>query len=463
MTASPSRITIVGLGPGNPDLRTLGTQRALEMADRIILRTRIHPGLDDLASDPRVIDCDDLYDCADAFDNLYQAIARRVLEAARSGGTLVFAVPGHPRFGERSVPLIETEAGALGIPVAVLDAVSFVDASTAAVKIDPVAHGLQITDAEHLAATVDAEPFAAGRLGVDSTRPLLVAQLYSADLAAATKIALARLYPDDHPVILIQAAGALPGHDVRMLTLHVLDRQPVDHLCSLWVPPLAPLEAVRSPDALPRIVARLRASDGCPWDREQTHASLRNAVLAEAYEVVDAIDDEDDHALVEELGDLLLIIMMHAQIAEEEGSFRIEDVFEGINRKLVRRHPHVFGSVTAHTPADVVTTWEGVKAAERAEKGDTRAVQNPVDRLPRSMPVTRKVIEILARRKTLESSVDAHAGDRLLAEVRSLIDQGLDPERSLETALRNAVSRTDGCNESLAAAGSGTQQGSERP
>jgi tetrapyrrole methylase family protein / MazG family protein len=462
MTASDSRIVIVGLGPGNPDLRTLGTQRVLETADRIVLRTRIHPGLDDFASDPRVIDCDDLYDCADGFDSLYQTIARRVLDAARSGGTVVFAVPGHPRFGERSVPLIEIEAGALGIPVEVLDAVGFVDASAGAMKIDPLAVGLQVRDAEHLAATVDADPFAAGRLGVDPTRPLLVAQLYNGDLTAAAKIALARLYPDDHPVMLIHAAGVSPGQAVRMLTLHSLDRHQVDHLTSLWVPPLAPLEAVRSPDSLPRIVARLRASGGCPWDREQTHASLRDAVLAEAYEVVDAIDDEDDHGLAEELGDLLLLITMHAQIAEEDGSFRIEDVFEGINRKLVRRHPHVFGSVTAHTPADVVTTWEGVKAAERAEKGDPRPEQNRVDRLPRTMPVTRKVIEILAPRETLESPVDPDAGDHLLAAVRSLIDRGLDPERALESALRNFVGQSDDSNCALATVEAGTQQGSEQ-
>lgn len=462
MTASASRITIIGLGPGNPELRTLGTQRALDTADRIILRTRIHPGLDDLAADPRVTDCDDLYDRADAFESLYQNIARRVLDAVGAGGTVVFAVPGHPRFGERSVPLIEIDAGALGIPVDVLDAVSFVDAAANAMETDPLAQGLQVADAEYLAATVDADPFATGQLGVDPTRPLLVAQLYNAALAAAAKIALSRLYPDDHSVMLIQAAGILPGQDVRTLSLHSLDRQQVHHLTSLWVPPLAPLEAVRSPDSLPRIVARLRASGGCPWDREQTHASLRDAVLAEAYEVVDAIDDEDANGLAEELGDLLLLITMHAQIAEEDGSFRIEDVFEGINRKLVRRHPHVFGSVAAATPADVVTTWEGVKAAEREEKGDTPARQNRVDRLPRAMPATRKVIEVLAARRMLEAPIDANAGDHLLAAVKSLIDRGLDPERALETALRKFVGGTSDSDGALATTGAGTQQGSEQ-
>ena len=130
---------------------------------------------------------------------------------------------------------------------------------------------------------------------MDPARPLLVGQLYNADLAAAVKIALTRLYPDEHSVALIQAVGVLAEQIVRSLPLHSLDRQEVDHLTSLWVPSLAPLDAVRSADSLTRVVAQLRAPDGCPWDREQAHASLRNAVLAEAYEVVDAIDGEDDH------------------------------------------------------------------------------------------------------------------------------------------------------------------------
>jgi tetrapyrrole methylase family protein/MazG family protein len=462
MTAPSSSIVIAGLGPGNADLRTVGSQRALDSAERIILRTRIHPGLTDLESDPRVTDCDDLYERATDFDSLYQAVANRVLEAARSGKSVVFAVPGHPRFGERSVSLIENAARAEEIPVEVLDSVSFVDVIAGATKFEALTNGLQLADAEFLAATIDADPFAAGRLGIDPTRPLLVAQLYNEDLAAAVKIALTRLYQDEHLVMLIQAAGVVAEQAVRTLPLHSLDRQAVNHLTSLWVPALDPLDAVRSADSLTRVVAQLRALGGCPWDREQTHASLRNAVLAEAYEVVDAIDSEDDQGLVEELGDLLLLVTMHAQIAEEEGAFRIEDVYEGINRKLVRRHPHVFGSVSAHTPAEVITTWESVKAAERAEKGNRQEVYHPIDRLPRSMPVIRKVVEVLAPRTHLEAAADAEAGDILLAAVRSLIARGLDPERALEVSLRNLAERSDDKNSSLATAGAGAQQGSEQ-
>jgi tetrapyrrole methylase family protein/MazG family protein len=456
MTASSSsRIIIAGLGPGNPDLRTVGTQRALAAADRIILRTRVHPGLGNLIGDPRVTDCDDLYEGAGDFDVLYSAIAERVLSAARSGGTVLFAVPGHPRFAEKSVPMIEAMARDLDIPVAVLDAVSFLEVTVGALQTDPIARGLQIADAEHLAATVNADPFAVGQLGVDPTRPLLVAQLYDREVASAVKIALSRVYPDEYGVVVVQAAG-IPGEQSTCeIPLHALDRQAVDHLTSLWVPPMGSLDAVRSPESLFRIVARLRAPGGCPWDREQTAGSLRNSVLEEAYEVVDAIDAGDQGGLADELGDLLLLIIMQAQIAEENGAFRIEDVFEGVNRKLIRRHPHVFGSVSATTPDEVIATWQGVKESERAAKGDSARL-NPIDRLPRAMPVTRKIVEILAPRTNLARPDSPDAGDELLAAVRVLIERGLDPEVALEAALRKTIDQEIEVS-SGSAAGIGTE------
>jgi tetrapyrrole methylase family protein/MazG family protein len=439
MTARASRITIIGLGPGIPALRTVAAQRAIDTANRIILRTRIHPGLDDLAADARVTDCDDLYQSAADFDVLYPAIARRVLGAAQSDGAVVFAVPGHPRIGERSVPLVEAGARELGIPIEVQDAVSFLDVATGILRIDPVAQGLQIADAEELAEIIGADPFAGGRLGVYPTRPLLVAQVYNRDLASAVKIALSRVYPDDYGVTLIRAAGIPSEQSANELPLHALDRQEVDHLTSLWVPSMSPMEAVRSPESLTRLVARLRAPGGCPWDREQTPGSLRNSVLEEAYEVADAIDADDHAGLAEELGDLLLLITMQAQIADEHGAFRIEDVFEGVNRKLIRRHPHVFGSVSATTPDAVVATWEGVKATERAARGDSTAKLNPIDRLPRAMPATRKVVEILAPRTGLVAPQVPGAGNELLEAVSSLIERGLDPELALEASLRESI------------------------
>jgi tetrapyrrole methylase family protein/MazG family protein len=206
-------------------------------------------------------------------------------------------------------------------------------------------------------------------------------------------------------------------------------------------------------------VARLRGPGGCPWDREQTPETLRSQVLEEAYEVVDAIDAGDDGGLAEELGDLLLLIAMQAQIAEENGAFRIEDVFESVNRKLIRRHPHVFGSVSATTPDAVIATWEGVKEIERTEKGESAGWQNPIDRLPRSMPVIRKIAEILAPRTSLARPEDLNAGNELLDAVRGLIDRGLDPDFALEASLRKSIDQGIGVSVGSAVAGSKIPQG----
>jgi len=123
-----------------------------------------------------------------------------------------------------------------------------------------------------------------------------------------------------------------------------------------------PIEELRA------IVTRLRAPDGCPWDREQTHATLRGSVIEEAYETVEAINEADDAHLCEELGDLLLQVVMHSQLAAETGRFTFDDVAKGIATKLVRRHPHVFGDAVAADAAAVITRWEEIK---RAEKGNT--------------------------------------------------------------------------------------------
>ena len=449
MTHGAPGIRIVGLGPGDPSLRTLGTQRVLDAADQIVLRTRVHPGLDDLCGDPRVSDCDDLYQTAAAFDSLYETIADRVLALAKAG-PVVYAVPGHPRFAERTVPLIVARARSAGIPCDVLDAVSFLDATIAALGADPIAAGMQLVDAEWLASIVDAEPFSAGQLALDPTRPILVAQVYNRELAAAAKIALSRLIPDEHTVILVTAAGIPGQQSTKTLKLHELDRQEVAHLTSLWVPPLAPLAATRSPQTLTRIVARLRAPGGCPWDREQSHASLREAIIEEAYETVDAIDDDDMAGLAEELGDLVLLVAMQAQIAEEEGSFRIEDVNDEVSRKLVRRHPHVFGEIVAETPDAVIATWEGVKAVERAANGAPPVEKGPYDRLPRAMPPLRKAIELLAPRATLRGPSDAGEGAALLQAIETLLEQGVDPERALEEVLRARAAQGDSSNGSEA-------------
>jgi tetrapyrrole methylase family protein/MazG family protein len=268
---------------------------------------------------------------------------------------------------------------------------------------------------------------------VAPTRPALITQIYSSRIASHAKLVLARAYPENHQVKLIRAAGVLGEEKVVACELHEIDHQVIDHLTSLYLPPMNELESLRTATSVQRIVARLRAPSGCPWDRKQTHESLRNAILEEAYEVAETIDEGDEYHLSEELGDLFLLIAMQSQIAHESGEFTIEDVYEQVSRKLIRRHPHVFGDVSAETPDQVIATWESVKRAERSANGE-EIEQNSFDRLPKSMPILARLTEALPSNGTTEQSMDRNAealGVTLFDTVRALIASGRDPEQVL--------------------------------
>ena len=171
---------------------------------------------------------------------------------------------------------------------------------------------------------------------------------------------LGRLYPADHPV---GRFGTGAATTIGELTT-------ADLAAPLYLGPVVPELAVAGPWAMPAISARLRAPGGCPWDQEQTHDSLRGHLLEEAYEVYDALEAGATAELAGELGDLLLQVILHAQLAAEEGVFDLVDVYSALGSKIVRRHPHVFGEAEAHTASDVNRQWERIKAAERAAARD---------------------------------------------------------------------------------------------
>ncbi len=187
---------------------------------------------------------------------------------------------------------------------------------------------------------------------------------------------LRRLYPADHPV---GRCGRTEGTTVGELI-------EADLRTPLYLGPASPVVASASPWALPWISNRLRQPDGCPWDREQTHESLRKHLLEESYEVYDALEVGATPALAGELGDLLLQVVLHAQLAAEAGVFDLADVQAAIGSKIVRRHPHVFGDAVARTAADVNRQWERIKAAERAEATAVEAAQAAADEAGTATP-----------------------------------------------------------------------------
>ncbi|MGK2849752.1 MAG: nucleoside triphosphate pyrophosphohydrolase [Candidatus Limnocylindrales bacterium] len=210
---------------------------------------------------------------------------------------------------------------------------------------------------------------------------------------------LAQLYPGEHPV---GRFGTTPSTTVSALAVE-------DLAAPLYLAPVAPEVAVAGPWAMPAISDRLRAPDGCPWDREQTHQSLRQHLLEEAYEVYDALEAGATPALAGELGDLWLQIVLHAQLAAEAGVFDLADVQAAIASKIVRRHPHVFGEAEARTAADVNRQWERIKAQEREDAaaavdaagsggdGAHAAVKGALDGISTSMPALAASQEMQAR------------------------------------------------------------------
>ncbi|HWO94625.1 MAG TPA: nucleoside triphosphate pyrophosphohydrolase [Dehalococcoidia bacterium] len=199
---------------------------------------------------------------------------------------------------------------------------------------------------------------------------------------------LRQRYPATHSVRILDEDG------VREVDLAHLETAMDGEQASVLVPPLAAEDDVRDFRGLVAIIRRLRDPEpGCPWDRQQTHASLKRYLLEEAYETLDALDRDDAAALREELGDLLLQIVLHARIAEQSDEFETADVVEAISAKLIRRHPHVFGDVTAHTARDVEQRWDELKRAESADGSSTSALGG----VPRAMPALAYSQAILGR------------------------------------------------------------------
>ena len=328
--------------------------------------------------------------------------------------------------------------------------------------LDPAA-GLQVIAAELLVATpLEASrpafvvPLALLRPGGEAPEPGLRPLAGRHGPHGRDPLAvLRRLYPADHPV---GRFGQAEGVTIGSLSA-------ADLGTPLYLAPLAPELASAGPWAMPYISDRLRLPDGCPWDREQTHASLRKHLLEEAYEVYDALEGGATPALAGELGDLLLQVVLHAQLAAEAGVFDLADVQDSIVRKIVRRHPHVFGDAVARTAGDVTRQWERIKADERAEAAAEGAVdgapaRGALDGISSSLPalaasqemqeraaalgydwpnlegVLDKVAEELAELRDASSEADRHEefGDLLFVIVNAGRRLGVETEGALRAA-----------------------------
>jgi MazG family protein len=348
-------LTIVGLGPGKVGHISMETLWAIKAAQEVILRTQVHPSVSLFAQEGiKFVTCDHFYEENSDFEHVYEQITDYVLKETEDKD-IVYAVPGSPLVAERTVVLLREKAAQMGIALAILPAMSFLDLIYTRVGIDPI-EGLRVIDAKDEQALADAGKY-----------PLIVTQVYSKLVASELKISLMEVLPDETEIFFLRNLG-LEDEDFLRIPLFELDRQEhIDHLTTVYIPAVAQA-GIMDIKPLDEVVRTLRAPGGCPWDREQTHSSIRQGMLEEAYELLEAIDDKDVEGMREELGDVLLQVVFHARLAEEAGVFTMQNVVDDIVAKLIHRHPHVYGTIEVANTTDVLKNWEALKAEEKKDR-----------------------------------------------------------------------------------------------
>lgn len=465
------RVIVVGLGPADEGLVNGATREAIRQVplEHQFLRTSRHPAASLMAGAKAF---DDVYERGSSLDDVYRSIVDELVDAATADGDVLYAVPGSPVVAERTVELLVADDR---VETTLVPAMSFLDLAWTRLAVDPVAVGACIVDGQAF------ESESAGQRG-----PFLVAQCDTRLVLSDVKLAMGavadsvraaskrggipeighgemqdeedRLHAE--PRVMVLHHLGLPDEEVFSVAWDELDRSfEPDHLTSLYVPRLA-APIAGEVQRFTELVATLRRD--CPWDKKQTHESLKRHLLEEAYEVLDALDHLDPDAgtgyehLEEELGDLLFQIVFQATLAAEAGQFTTADVARTIHDKLHARHPHVFGAVPdglapGDTADEVASNWEQLK---KAEKGRASVF----DGIPDALPALLYALKVQTRASTLgELSADLPApakwdpvvfaakrspsaktiGELLFAVVSLARHADVDPE----TALRAAATR----------------------
>lgn len=384
------QVYVVGLGPGGPGFLLERDLDLIKAANSVIFRTLTHPGVESVVGlvEARGIpyqSMDALYEDAEDFEQLYQEISDRILREANklSQGYLCYLVPGSPMVGEATVV---TLCACGGSRVRTQPGVSFLDLAWDRLGRDPIS-GITVADCLQVLSSPG-----------DYVGSLLLMQCYSMEIVEDLLARLSQV--EECKPVLLHHLGL---HDELVVTL---DENGLpgglipDHLTSIFIPnwdsPLGELSH------LWEVIRTLRVA--CPWDAEQTHASLSRHLLEEAHETLEAIDEveiaqelEAEAAmahLAEELGDLLIQVLFHANLAREAGYFSIAEVASQTTEKLIRRHPHVFADVVVSHSQDVVSNWEKIKLEEKSRKSVLEGIPSSLPSVPRYQKLQRKLTSL---------------------------------------------------------------------
>ncbi len=280
-------IKVVGLGPGSIGSITIGTLEILKSATKKYLRTEKHPTVEYLKSIGIQFETyDDKYEQYNNFDHVYKSIAEDIIQKHEIYGDIIYGVPGHPLVAETSVKLLINLCEKKKIDIEIVPAVSFIDAVIESLKLDPI-EGLKIIDAFDIKNQV-----------LDKRVGLLITQVYNKSIASDVKLALLEYYKEDMEIYFVRAAGVKDLESTRKINLYELDRQEdVDYLTTIYIP--KDLGATEDFQDLIVVMDTLRDKNGCAWDREQTHESLKKYLIEECYEVLEAIEEKDEDKIIE--------------------------------------------------------------------------------------------------------------------------------------------------------------------
>lgn len=345
-------IYIFGLGPAHLGAMPKDIYETISKQNKIYLRTLEHPAAEELKEEGLVIQSFDfLYEkYEEDFEKIYSEIVKELTQQVKVED-VYYGVPGHPAVAETTVQLLLQA----NVKVKILGGKSFLDDLFTAVAIDPI-NGFQLVDS-----------FMLNSDEIFPRQQLIIMQVFHSLIASDVKLALMEIYPAEHQVAFVDAAGSTE-EKVTWLPLYELDYfEGVHNLRSVYVPPLTRDDSVASFSTLQSYIDEILGENGDVWAKELTGKELLNYFQEELDELKAAYEKDDLENVVEELGDLLMQVLYQTGVGEKEGMFSLEEVLTQINRKLRRRHPHVFDGVEANTPEEVDALWQKIKEQEKKE------------------------------------------------------------------------------------------------
>ncbi|MBM7623887.1 nucleoside triphosphate pyrophosphohydrolase [Sporohalobacter salinus] len=395
------RLKIIGLGPKGINNLTLQAYRKLKQVDKLFVRTDKHSVISYLEKEEGIdfITFDELLICDYDFDQLVDEIFKQLQDNLDKNIDIGYAVPGNPLVGDKLINEL------------------LVKLSNERIEVIPGIDSLQLLKNNleldsNSVQVIDSFGFKSEEIDVE--KDLVITNISNQKTVFQLKKELLEIYPPDHSIQVIESGVNYTIKNSKFLLCNLDDLEDIEELINFYIPALTErldigLDKLGSLKTLVKVVAKLRSPEGCPWDLEQTHLSLRPHLIEETYEVLERIDLNDTAGLCEELGDLLLHVVFHAQLANEKDDFNIEDVIRSISEKMIRRHPHVFGAKDLDTSDEVIEEWEAIKATEKKSEETKESILDITRGLPALMEaqqIQSKAAKVGFDWKKIEGAVD---------------------------------------------------------